>query len=51
MCGMLKLVWGREEEHREGRRGREEGNALVNLIFLFIVFGLTIMATLYKGKG
>lgn len=51
MCGMLKLVWGKEE-HREGRRGREEGNALVNLIFfLFIIFGLTIMATVYEGKG
>lgn len=49
---MLKLFWGREEERREGRRGREEGNALENLFFLLlIIFGLTIMATVYEGKG
>lgn len=48
----VKAVWGREEERREGRRGREEGNASVNLfIYLFIIFGLTIMATVYEGKG
>lgn len=48
---MLKLFWGREEECREGRRGREEGNALVNIYFLFIIFGVTVMATVYEGKG
>lgn len=35
----VKAVWGREEEHREGRRGREEGKASVNLsIYLFIYY-------------
>lgn len=47
---MLKLFWGREEERREGRRGREGGNASV-IFFLFIIFGLIIMATVYEGKG
>lgn len=43
----VKAVLG----ERRGVQGREEGNASVNLFFLFIIFGLTIMATVYEGKG
>lgn len=49
-CRMLKLFWGREEEHGEGRRGGEGGNECLGRFFFFVIFGLTIMATVYKGN-
>lgn len=42
----VKAVLG----ERRGVRGREGANAWVDYIFFLIIFGLTVMATVYKGK-